>query len=408
MKPRIDSEESERLYLEGRRCLRGRTREQLQKSLDCFRRACDLDPCSARPFSGLADAYTLLYTYHLMPLELACPNAKQAANRALELDDGLAEAHASAGQVRVIFDKDWDGAQRELDVALQLDPDCVSARHWHAGLLARTGRLSEALNEVEHALELDPTHTVLLTSGALLNARLGRWDEALGEFDKALVIDPTNEAIRINLALVLTQIGETDRALEVIRSAQELAPRSLFVRGVHATILYYSRQYDLTIEQMEEAAELVSHLPPMAHVILGLAYLQKESYQRAFSQFDLASQHTGEYTDETDLAQVAACLRAITQAKMGDSDYAREELRRIESQPSEKDQEPCWLGLLCFAVGKIDDGFKWLEKAQRTGDMWVRYLKVHPLFDPVRSEPRFTALLENMGLREDAHPPAKA
>jgi tetratricopeptide (TPR) repeat protein len=261
---------------------------------------------------------------------------------------------------------------------------------------------------VEAAIEVDPTHTVLLTSRAQLNSRLGNWDEALSGFEEALVTDPGNEAIRINLALLLAQTGDTDRALAVIRDALELAPQSHFVRGVYATILYYSRQYDLAIEQIEAAADMLAQLPPMAHLVLGLACLQKGSYQRALDAFAQASQPSGNYTGETDLSRVAAYARAITQARMGNSESARDALRRLGSEPSEIAQEPCWRGLLCFALGETAGGFDWLETAHRNGDMWVRYLKVQPLFDPLRSDPRFATLLERIALQRGAHPPANA
>lgn len=386
------------LYLKGRKTWKKRTEEGLKRSLEYFGRAIKEDPGFALGYSGLADAYTLLHVYHILPFEESYEKAKGAAEKALELDDSLAEAHASMGQVHKVFEGDTGKAEKEYKRAISLDPGYVTAHHWYSAILTSMGRPKDALEVVQDALKMDPGSTVLLTGEALLNAKLGRWVEAANGFQEAVKLDPENEMIRMNYSLLLIQMGEKERSLEQIEKAMKIAPTSLFTKGVFGTILYYTRQYDRAIETMKQALEEARTPSSMGRIILGQCYLQKEMYDEAMNEFQKAQEPSGSYTADTNLSHVAAILQGIIYARLGQKDKATEIMDEFVLSAEDYTSEPCWLGLLCLALSRRERGFRLLEIACESGDMWLRYIKVQPLFDRIRSDPRYVALLERMNL----------
>lgn len=400
MNRRTNNLDAYNLYLKGRFFWSKRTADGLQKSLEYFQKAVELDPDYALAYSGIADSYSLLHVYHVAGFEECQKKAKEAALKALELDSSLAEAHTSLGYVKNLFDGDTQGAEIEFMHAIALNPNYATAHHWYSALLTRMGKLDLALEEVQHALKLDPLSTVLHTGQGFLSARLGDWDGSVTAFRQAIEIDPANEMIRINFALLLIQNGEGEESLSEIRQALELAPESPFVNGVYGRVLYYTCQYSRAIEQMKKAFQMTSGPGGMGHIILGKAYLQNKMYQEALTEFSEAEKPSASYTADTDLSRVATTLRGIALAEMGETNKANKILMELTS-PSEKSQsEPCWLGLLYFITGDKDRGLKLMDEAYEEGDMWVRYIKVDPLFDVMRGEPGFTALLGKMGLEK--------
>ncbi len=400
MRHEANSSEPYDLYLKGRKAWKKRTEEGLNRSLEYFGQAIKEDPGFALGYSGLADAYTLLHVYHILPFEESYEKAKGAAEKALELDDSLAEPHTSMGQVYKVFEGDTGKAEKEYKLAISLDTDYATAHHWYSALLTSMGRPKEALKEEQYSLKLDPVSTVLLTGAAFLNARLGRWEEAANGFQEAINLDPENEMIRMNYSLLLIQMGEKERSLEQIEKAMEIAPTSLFTKGVFGSILYYTRQYDRAIETMKQALEEASTPSSMGRIILGQCYLQKEMYDQAMDQFQKAQEPTGSYTADTDLSHVAAILQGITYARLGQKDKAAEILADFVLSGEDYASEPCWLGFLCLALSKREHGFRLLEVACESGDMWLRYIKVQPLFDRIRSDPKYVALLERINLNQ--------
>jgi TolB-like protein len=146
------------LYLIGRYCAEKRTLEGLYKAIEYFNQATENDPHYALAYAGLADAYTLLGsgTYGAMPSKTARARATEMAVKALEMDNTLAEAHTSLGFVRFRFDWDWQGAEREFERAIELNPRYVTAHHWYALFLAAMGQQDEAIEEIRKAQKLDP------------------------------------------------------------------------------------------------------------------------------------------------------------------------------------------------------------------------------------------------------------
>jgi eukaryotic-like serine/threonine-protein kinase len=148
--------EAYQAYLEGVFYWNMRTEEGLNKGINYFREAIDKDPHYAMAYAGLAESYVVLPGYRILSGKEAYPQAKEAALKALEIDEGLAEAHAALAQVRLGYDFDRGAAENEIRRAIELNPNYATAHDWHAFVLVSLGRLEEAISEEKRAQELDP------------------------------------------------------------------------------------------------------------------------------------------------------------------------------------------------------------------------------------------------------------
>jgi eukaryotic-like serine/threonine-protein kinase len=169
-------------YLRGRYYWNRRTSEATKKALDYLNEAIAKDPTYALAYAGLADCYIILAHSGVIVAEEAQPKARAAAQRALELDPLLAEAHTSLAAVREAYDFDWAGAEAEFKRALELNPNYANGHHWYGLMLVNLGRLDEARQQIELARGLD-----LLSLQIQLNARLVY--EAARQFDQAMEVE---------------------------------------------------------------------------------------------------------------------------------------------------------------------------------------------------------------------------
>jgi Tfp pilus assembly protein PilF len=147
--------EAYQLYLKGRYYWDKRASEAIKQAIEYFNRAIEIDPGYALAYSGLADCYNLQGLRDADPKE-AFPKAKAMALKALEIDDTLAEAHASLGFVKHRFDWDFAGAEKEFKRALELNPNYATAHQWYAFYFASIGKFTEAIEEMRRAQEFDP------------------------------------------------------------------------------------------------------------------------------------------------------------------------------------------------------------------------------------------------------------
>ena len=173
----------------------------------------------------MASCYCLLSGLGLetMPPKVLMPEAKAAALKALELDNTLAEAHASLGMVRLKFDWDWSGAEKEFNEAIQLNPGYLQAHIWHSLFLEAMGRQSEAIAAAQRARELDP---LSLRARVNLGAQLysaRQYDEAIPHLQKALELDPNFWAAHWRLGDCYAQKGMTEEAIAELQSAVKLS-----------------------------------------------------------------------------------------------------------------------------------------------------------------------------------------
>jgi TolB-like protein/Flp pilus assembly protein TadD len=185
-----DNVEAYQLYLTGRYHWNKLTPPEITKSIGFFKQAIDLDPTYALAYFGLADAYRALAPTSEVPPKDILPQAKAAATKALEIDESLAEPHATLAFIHTWFDWDWTGAEREAKRAIELNPNFGLAHIAYAQLLSYRGLHQEAISEAARARELDPLSSIIntLNGSVLLYAR--REDEASMTLQKTLELDP--------------------------------------------------------------------------------------------------------------------------------------------------------------------------------------------------------------------------
>ncbi|MBV8730869.1 MAG: tetratricopeptide repeat protein, partial [Acidobacteriia bacterium] len=192
------------------------------KAIDRYQKAIQHDPKFALAYAGLADSYAYLAeNFAVWPKDIM-PKAREAAARAVALDDHLAEAHTSVGIVKLDYDWDPDGAQRELRRALDLNPGADWAHHWYAHSLEAQGRLEEAVKEMRMAMDLDPLSVVYYwdLGNELLMAK--RYDDALSLLAKANELFPNFPILRWETAEAYYQKGDheaSERVIEALKSA---------------------------------------------------------------------------------------------------------------------------------------------------------------------------------------------
>ncbi|HET7113051.1 MAG TPA: tetratricopeptide repeat protein, partial [Pyrinomonadaceae bacterium] len=205
--------EAYQLNLKGRFYWNKRTPADFKKAITFFEQAIAKDPNYALAYSGLADAYTLLTVYSSEPPRDLMPLAKRAALKALELDDKLAEAHASYGQIVVYYDYELATAEKEYRRALELNPNYATAHQWLAEHLAAVMRSEEAIAEIKRALELDPLSVIMnrLYADILHDAR--RYDEAIEQYKKTLELDPNFSTAHYFLGRAYEAQGKYDQAV---------------------------------------------------------------------------------------------------------------------------------------------------------------------------------------------------
>jgi TolB-like protein/Tfp pilus assembly protein PilF len=219
-------------------CLRGRyfwhmrTPDAVKKGLECFQRAIALDANFAPAYTGIADSHIVDGGRFLaLPPDVAYARAREAALKALELDDDLAEAHTSFAAVLTDYDWDWGGAEREYRRAVELNPSYVTAHAWYAEHLSRMGRHAEAINEAKLARELDPLSLISNVIVAWIQFFARDYDEAIEHAKKTLELDPNYVAAHRILGWAYEETGQFVAAIEAHSKAASLAGDSPNFRG---------------------------------------------------------------------------------------------------------------------------------------------------------------------------------
>ncbi|CAN5818191.1 hypothetical protein BH18ACI4_BH18ACI4_11850 [soil metagenome] len=221
--------EAYQAYLLGRYFWNKRSENALKRSIKYFQQATDIDPAYATAYAGMADAYSVLvhYGFAASSPEESMQKAKAAATKALEIDDTLAEAHASLGLIRAYYEHDDLGAEREFKRALELNPNYATAHHWYSDYLAMADRQAEAMAEIRRAQELDPLSPIINTT---LGERLHyarQYDEAIKQFQRTLEIDPDFFLARYLLGLGYEQKGMYEEAIRELMKAKDLSGGSV-------------------------------------------------------------------------------------------------------------------------------------------------------------------------------------
>jgi tetratricopeptide (TPR) repeat protein len=209
------------LYIKGRYWWNTRG-PGLQRSIEFFKAALDADPTFALAWSGRADAYVQLGYASLLRPDDAFPKARAAAEQALALDSTLAEPHATLGFVRLYYDWDWPGAEREFRRALSLNPSSATAHEWYGLFLAAMGRFEEAMEHERLAQKLDPLSTAIGATAAWVLYYAGRNDEAARALRVVLREDSSFALGHFYLGRVHQARGQPDSALAEYRATGPL------------------------------------------------------------------------------------------------------------------------------------------------------------------------------------------
>ena len=312
------------LYLRGRYELYKMTREGLDASKRLFEEAIRLDPDYAPAHDGLAYCwYSEGFLGFVAPKE-AMPKAKASVRRAIELDEGLSEAHATLGAILALYDWDWTGAQRELMRSIELNGASPGARDTYAFYYLRpVGRIDEAVAEVQNALSLDPL--------------------------------------------------------------------SILFR-VHLGFLYYvQRNYEHSIAQFRKVLEMNPRYY-LAHAMMAQVYTHMGRFEDAFGCYGQARQADAD-------SKFVDSLEAMTRAAAGGQrERAAEMLETIRHRSSREYISPVSIAYICTAMGDFDAAFAQLDRAVQDRDPNILGLKSNPIFDSLREDDRYRALLKKIHL----------
>jgi eukaryotic-like serine/threonine-protein kinase len=228
-KRHTDNPEAYRAYLKGRYFWNKRTPAGLEQSLNYFKQAIDLDPTYGSAYAGLADAYALLVWQDQLPQKEFIAWAKGAATKALEIDETLAEPHATLGFVKFWYDWDFSGAESEFRQAIQLNPDYATARHWYGEFLGLMGRFDEGFKELKVAQQIDPLSAIINTDIGKLLFLAKKPDQAINQLQTILELDPEYPLAHLFLALAYNEKGLREQAIaEIKKYADSPDSRTIF------------------------------------------------------------------------------------------------------------------------------------------------------------------------------------
>jgi tetratricopeptide (TPR) repeat protein len=210
-------------FLKGRFEAEKRTPEGMASSVQHFQDAISKDPTFAAAYAELANSLLFLSNYQIRPPAEVIPQAKAAAEKALQLDDRLAEAHASLATVR-FYHLEWDGVESEFLRAIALNPGYAPALHWYALFLAAQGRKEESITEIKLAREIDPRSLIINANVGWCYYLAGDADRAIEEEKTTLRLDPSFVVAHGYLGQAYVEKGMYDQAIQELREAVSLTP----------------------------------------------------------------------------------------------------------------------------------------------------------------------------------------
>ncbi len=222
-KPTTRDPEAYQLFLRGRHLVENGDPDLQWKGIEYFKQAVARDPSFALAYAQIAFAYTYLDAVGALSGNEAGPKAREYIDRALAIDDRLAEAHVYLGDVKTMYDWDWSGAEREYLRALALDPDSGMAHRSYAIYLACVKRFDEAIPEMKRALELEPLSSLFNHEMAAVFYFSRRFDDAIEQGRRAVELNSASFASYVYLAKALVQRGKFGEAVEAYAEALSTA-----------------------------------------------------------------------------------------------------------------------------------------------------------------------------------------
>jgi TolB-like protein/DNA-binding winged helix-turn-helix (wHTH) protein/cytochrome c-type biogenesis protein CcmH/NrfG len=314
--------EAHEAYLKGRYFWNKRTVEGFKQAVQYLTRAVELDPGYAQAYAGLADALLFLGGENGPEQKEMHAKGMAALRKAIELDETLAEPHASLGLLAMNFEGDWGKAEQELKRAIELNPNYATAHQWYGEFLADMGRPEEGIREINRARELDPLSVIINSDVAKVYLLTRRYDEAVKQFRHTLELDP--------------DFGQ-------------------------------------------------------AHGLLGLTYSLQGLHDKALEQSRKAR---GWEND----ARALGWLGWIYGAS-GNKTEAEKVLSRLRDLSNQTYVSPLWVINVYVGMGDKDQAFAWFEKIFEEGPAGgATVLKANPIYDNLRTDPRFADLLRRAKL----------
>ena len=216
-------------YLKGRFFWHKMTPDAIRSSLTHFNEALAIDPEFAPAYAGLADCYAQMGSIRLgmlKPFE-ALAKARTHLQRAMELDDTMAEAHCTSALIKIWYDFDWVGAEREFKVAISLDPGQVTALLWQSLYLSAMGRNQEAVASVQRARDSEPLSPIVNMYLGVALGHAGHYDLAIRQLNQTIELDPHNYRTYMFLGRTLSWVGRNDDALKAFQKALSINPDNL-------------------------------------------------------------------------------------------------------------------------------------------------------------------------------------
>ena len=209
--------------MKGRFHLLKAIKSDTEKSISYFVQAIEADPNYALAYAGLADAYRGQVVGGEMPSAEFMPKARAMANKAIELDETLAEAYANLGHVMFYYDRNWNAAENQYKRALELNPNSVDGLQFYAHLLSSAGRHAEALAKIKRARELDPLNLRVNALEGMFLLHAGQTDEAIARLEKTLELDSNFRLANLFVARTYTEKGMFAEAVAATCKARELS-----------------------------------------------------------------------------------------------------------------------------------------------------------------------------------------
>ena len=285
--------DAHRSYLKGRYHVNRLSEAALRRAIECFQAAIEHDPRYALAYVGLAEAYGLLSFFNLLPPRAVIPQAKQAAERALGLDPELPEAHAALATLHKVYDWDWERAGARFRRALELKPNCATARRLYASYLGGLGRFDDALAEMEVAQSLDPLSLVISTELGWLLYLGRRYEEAAEQARKTLEMEPRFPPALYVLGLAEEGAGRSAHAVALFEDVVQRSgenPAALAALGhLNAT----AGRHDAAAVALERLRDLASrgYVSPywlaLVNCGLGEAVAALEWLEKAYHAHDV-------------------------------------------------------------------------------------------------------------------------
>jgi len=313
-------------YLNGRFLWNRRTTQSLTEAISFFQKAIEYDGTYAPSYAGLADCYALLGSapYTTLPPGDAFPKAEANAQKALQLDGELAEAHVSLAYSALVYDWNYAKAEEEFKKAIELRPGYATAHQYYAYYLTSMGDLDHAIAERKLAVSIDPRSPLLNTALGEEYFHARQFKESVEPNQKALALDPNYAVAIINLGRAYEQQRMYPEALHSYQSILAFAPKD-----------------------------------PALLALLG--HLYAVSGQRAAAH------------------KIILQLQQISKGRYVPSLY---------------------VAMVYTGLGDKDEAFAWLVKAYAERCEYLVYLPTEPIADPLRGDPRFSALLQRLGLKK--------